>query len=314
MGSLGFVFPGQGSQSVGMLAGLASAYPLVGDTFAEASAALGFDLWRLVQEGPPDHLNLTHNTQPAMLAVGVAVWRVWEQQGGTRPAYLAGHSLGEYAALVVGGAIDFADAVRLVAERGRLMQAAVPEGTGAMAAILGLDDDQVRAACAQAAAGEVVEPVNFNSPGQVVIAGHAGAVARAVEAAKLAGAKRAVPLPVSVPSHCALMRPAAEQLAQRLAATAVRMPAIPVLHNVDVAVAPTVDAIRDRLARQLHSPVRWVETVQRLAAEGVVLIVEAGPGKVLAGLSKRIDKNLETVAVYDPESLAAALEAAHARE
>ena len=314
MGALSFVFPGQGSQAVGMLAELAGAYPLVGDTFAEASAALGLDLWRLVQEGPAEELNLTHNTQPAMLAAGVAVWRVWQQQGGVQPAYLAGHSLGEYTALVAGGAIEFADAVRLVAERGRLMQAAVPEGTGAMAAILGLDDDQVRAACAQAAAGEVVEAVNFNSPGQVVIAGHAGAVARAVEAAKAAGAKRAVTLPVSVPSHCALMRPAAERLAQRLASMAVRVPQIPVLHNVDVAVASTADAVRDRLARQLHSPVRWAETVRRLAAEGVTLIVEAGPGKVLAGLNKRIDKNLESVAAYDPTSLAAALEAAHARE
>jgi [acyl-carrier-protein] S-malonyltransferase len=314
MGALSFVFPGQGSQAVGMLAELAGAYPLVGDTFAEASAALGLDLWRLVQEGPAEELNLTHNTQPAMLAAGVAVWRVWQQQGGVQPAYLAGHSLGEYTALVAGGAIEFADAVRLVAERGRLMQAAVPEGTGAMAAILGLDDDQVRAACAQAAAGEVVEAVNFNSPGQVVIAGHAGAVARAVEAAKAAGAKRAVTLPVSVPSHCALMRPAAERLAQRLASMAVRVPQTPVLHNVDVAVASTADAVRDRLARQLHSPVRWAETVKRLAAEGVTLVVEAGPGKVLAGLNKRIDKNLESVAAYDPASLAAALEAAHARE
>ena len=314
MGRLGFVFPGQGSQAVGMLAELAAAFPLVGDTFAEASAALGLDLWQLVQQGPVEQLNLTHNTQPAMLAAGVAVWRVWVQQGGARPAYLAGHSLGEYAALVAGGAIDFADAVRLVAERGRLMQAAVPEGTGAMAAILGLDDEQVRAACAQAAAGEVVEAVNYNSPGQVVIAGHAGAVARALEAAKAAGAKRAVALPVSVPSHCALMRPAAEQLAQRLAATAIQLPRIPVLHNVDVAVSTTPDALRERLARQLYSPVRWVETVQRLAAEGVTLVVEAGPGKVLAGLNKRIDKNLESVAVYDPAGLAAALEASHARE
>jgi [acyl-carrier-protein] S-malonyltransferase len=297
-----------------MLAELAAAYPAVSDTFAEASAALGFDLWRLVQDGPAEELNLTHNTQPAMLAAGIAVWRVWEREGGPSPAFLAGHSLGEYTALVAGGAIEFADAVRLVAERGRLMQAAVPEGTGAMAAILGLDDDQVRAACVQAAAGEVVEAVNFNSPGQVVIAGHSGAVARAVEAAKAAGAKRAVALPVSVPSHCALMRPAAEQLALRLAAATVRVPATPVLHNVDVSVAQTADAVRDRLARQLHSPVRWVETVQRLVAEGVTLVVEAGPGKVLAGLNKRIDKNLESVAVFDPAGLAAALEAAHARE
>ncbi len=314
MSTLAFVFPGQGSQAVGMLAELASAYPAASDTFAEASAALGFDLWRLVQDGPAEELNLTHNTQPAMLAAGIAVWRVWEREGGPLPALLAGHSLGEYTALVAGGAIGFADAVRLVVERGRLMQAAVPEGTGAMAAILGLDDDQVRAACVQAAAGEVVEAVNFNSPGQVVIAGHSGAVARAVEAAKAAGAKRAVALPVSVPSHCALMRPAAEQLALRLAAATVRVPATPVLHNVDVSVAQTADAVRDHLTRQLHSPVRWVETVQRLVTEGVTLVVEAGPGKVLAGLNKRIDKNLESVAVFDPAGLAAALEAAHARE
>jgi len=312
MGKLSVVFPGQGSQSVGMLAELAEAYPIVGETFAEASGALGFDLWQLVRGGPAEQLNLTHNTQPAMLASGIAVWRVWQQQGGPVPQLLAGHSLGEYSALVAADAIDFTDAVRLVAERGRLMQAAVPEGTGAMAAILGLDDEQVRAVCTEATAGEVVEAVNFNSPGQVVIAGQAGAVARAVEAAKAAGAKRAVVLPVSVPSHCALMRPAAEQLAVRLAATGVRAPRIPVLHNVDVAVAGDADAVRDRLARQLYSPVRWVETVQRLAADGVTLVIEAGPGKVLAGLNKRIDKYLESVAVYDPASLAAALEAAHA--
>jgi [acyl-carrier-protein] S-malonyltransferase len=312
MGRLSFVFPGQGSQSVGMLSELASVYPVVVATFAEASAALGFDLWRLVQEGPAEQLNGTHNTQPAMLAAGVAVWRVWEQQGGARPSFLAGHSLGEYTALVAGGAVDFADAVRLVAERGRLMQAAVPEGAGAMAAILGLDDDQVRAACAQAAAGAVVEAVNFNSPGQVVIAGDAAAVARAIAAAKAAGAKRAVTLPVSVPSHCALMRPAAEQLARRLGAVTVRVPQIPVLHNVDAAIASTTDDVRDRLARQLYSPVRWVETVQRLSAEGVTLLVEGGPGKVLAGLVKRIDRNIESVAVYDPATLGTALEASHA--
>jgi [acyl-carrier-protein] S-malonyltransferase len=312
MSKLSFVFPGQGSQSVGMLATLAAAYPLVGETYAEASAALGFDLWQLTQAGPAEQLNLTHNTQPAMLTAGVAVWRVWQQQGGPAPQVLAGHSLGEYSALVVADAIDFADAVRLVAERGRLMQAAVPDGAGAMAAILGLDDDQVRSACVAGAAGEVVEPVNFNAPGQVVIAGDASAVGRAVEAAKAAGAKRALLLPVSVPSHCALMRPAAEQLAERLAATVVRAPRIPVLHNVDVSVAADADAVRDRLARQLYSPVRWVETVQRLVADGVTLVVESGPGKVLAGLNKRIDKNLESLSVYDPATLAAALEAAHA--
>jgi [acyl-carrier-protein] S-malonyltransferase len=297
-----------------MMAALAGTMPVVRETFDEASAALGFDLWQLVLEGPAEQLNLTHNTQPAMLAAGVATWRAWQQQGGPQPFVLAGHSLGEYSALVAADAIGFADAVRLVAERGRLMQAAVPEGTGAMAAILGLEDEQVRAACARAAAGEVVEAVNYNSPGQVVIAGHAAAVARAVDAAKASGAKRAVLLPVSVPSHCALMRPAADRLAERLAAVEMRLPCIPVLHNVDVAVADSPDAIRDRLARQLYRPVRWVETLQRMATDGVGLVVECGPGKVLAGLVKRIDKNLEAAAVYDPPSLAAALETAHARQ
>ena len=314
MAAVAFVFPGQGSQAVGMMADLAAAVPVVRETFEEASAALGFDLWQLVREGPAEQLNLTHNTQPAMLAAGVAAWRAWQQQGGPPPAVLAGHSLGEYTALVAADAIGFADAVRLVAERGRLMQAAVPEGTGAMAAILGLDDEQVRAACTQAAAGEIVEAVNYNSPGQVVIAGQAAAVARAVDAAKALGAKRAVLLPVSVPSHCALMRPAAERLAERLAAVDVRLPRVPVLHNVDVAVAESPDALRDRLARQLYSPVRWVETLERMAADGVGLVVECGPGKVLTGLVKRIDKNLEAAAVYDPASLAAALETAHARQ
>ena len=314
MASLGFVFPGQGSQAVGMMADLAGALPVVRETFDEASAALGFDLWRLVQDGPAEQLNLTHNTQPAMLAAGVAAWRAWQQGGGPQPAVLAGHSLGEYAALVAADAIGFADASRLVAERGRLMQAAVPEGAGAMAAVLGLDDEQVRSACAEAAAGEVVEAVNYNSPGQVVIAGQAAAVARAVEAAKALGAKRAVLLPVSVPSHCELMRPAAERLAERLAAVEIRMPRVPVLHNVDVAGAASPDGIRDRLARQLYSPVRWVETVRRMAADGVGLVVECGPGKVLSGLVKRIDRNLEAAAVHDPASLAAALETAHARK
>ena len=314
MAAVGFVFPGQGSQAVGMMAELAAAMPVVRETFDEASAALGLDLWRLVQEGPAEQLNLTHNTQPAMLAAGVAAWRAWQQRGGPQPVVLAGHSLGEYSALVAADAVGFADAVRLVAERGRLMQAAVPEGAGAMAAILGLEDEQVRAACTQAAAGDVVEAVNFNSPGQVVIAGQAAAVARAVEAAKALGAKRAVLLPVSVPSHCALMRPAADRLAERLAAVEVRLPRIPVLHNVDVAVADSPDALRDRLARQLYRPVRWVETMRRMAADGVGLVVECGPGKVLSGLVKRIDKNLEAAAVHDSASLAAAVETAHARQ
>jgi [acyl-carrier-protein] S-malonyltransferase len=312
MTQLGFVFPGQGSQAVGMLADLAAAFPSVRATFDEASAALGLDLWRLTQEGPAEALNLTWNTQPAMLTAGVAVWRVWREQGGAVPGVLAGHSLGEYTALVAAGAIGFADAVGLVAERGRLMQAAVPEGEGAMAAILGLDDAQVRSVCAEAAQGDVVEAVNYNSPGQVVIAGSGAAVARAIAVAKAAGAKRAVTLPVSVPSHCALMRPAAERLGERLAGVAVGTPAIPVLHNVTADRVDGPVAIRDILARQLYSPVRWVDTVQRMRAEGVRTCVECGPGKVLAGLGKRIEKDMECLAVYDPPGLAAALEATNA--
>jgi [acyl-carrier-protein] S-malonyltransferase len=312
MAQLSFVFPGQGSQAVGMLADLAAAFPSVRATFDEASAALGLDLWQLVQEGPAEALNVTCNTQPAMLAAGVAVWRVWREQGGAVPGLLAGHSLGEYTALVAAEAIGFADAVRLVAERGRLMQAAVPEGEGAMAAILGLDDAQVRTVCAEAARGDVVEAVNFNSPGQVVIAGSAAAVERAIAAAKAAGAKRAVTLPVSVPSHCALMRPAAERLSERLAGISVRAPAIPVLHNVNADRVDGPAAIREILARQLYSPVRWVDTVRRMHAEGVRTCVECGPGKVLAGLGKRIAKEMECLAVYDPAGLAAALEAANA--
>lgn len=307
--SLAFVFPGQGSQSVGMLADLAAAYPLVRDTFAEASAALGYDLWQLTQNGPADELNQTHITQPAMLTAGVAAWRVWQEKNGKVPVVMAGHSLGEYTALVCAGALSFADGVALVAERGRYMQEAVPAGTGAMAAILGLEDAQVVEACASAAQGQVVSAVNFNSPGQVVIAGHAAAVERAMEAAKAMGAKRALPLPVSVPSHCALMQPAAERLAQRLAGIALQVPQIPVINNVDVAVAADAAAIRQALARQLHSPVRWVETVQKMAADGVDALVECGPGKVLVGLNKRIAKDMKTFAIVDTASLDEALAA-----
>lgn len=307
--SLAFVFPGQGSQSVGMLADLAAAYPLVRDTFAEASAALGYDLWQLTQNGPADELNQTHITQPAMLTAGVAAWRVWQEKNGKVPVVMAGHSLGEYTALVCAGALSFADGVALVAERGRYMQEAVPAGTGAMAAILGLEDAQVVEACASAAQGQVVSAVNFNSPGQVVIAGHAAAVERAMEAAKAMGAKRALPLPVSVPSHCALMQPAAERLAQRLAGINLQVPQIPVINNVDVAVAADAAAIRQALARQLHSPVRWVETVQKMAADGVDALVECGPGKVLVGLNKRIAKDMKTFAIVDTASLDEALAA-----
>jgi [acyl-carrier-protein] S-malonyltransferase len=301
--SVAFVFPGQGSQSVGMLADLAVAFPLVAETFAEASEVLGYDLWQLVQEGPVEELNKTHITQPAMLSAGIAVWRIMQQQGRVSPVVVAGHSLGEYSALVAAGALNFTDAVRLVAERGRLMQEAVPVGQGAMAAILGLDDDAVIAVCAAAAQGDVVSAVNFNAPGQVVIAGSAAAVERAVEGAKEVGAKRALLLPVSVPSHCALMKPAAEQLAAQLAGMSISVPAIPVINNVDVVAATDAAAIRDALVRQLYSPVRWVASVQMMAQEGVDTLVECGPGKVLVGLNKRIDKTMNAMAVFDAASL-----------
>ncbi len=307
--SLAFVFPGQGSQAVGMLAELGAAVPVVRDTFAEASSLLGYDLWQLTQDGPAEELNRTDVTQPAMLCAGVAAWRAWQHKGGAVPAMMAGHSLGEYTALVCAGAIAFRDAVSLVAERGRLMQEAVPAGSGAMAAILGLQDAQVVAACAAAAQGEVVSAVNFNSPGQVVIAGQVAAVERAVEAAKAMGAKRAVLLPVSVPSHCQLMRPAAERLAERLAAIAVQSPTIPVINNVDVIAATEPDAIRAALARQLYSPVRWVEIIGKMAAEGVDGLVECGPGKVLIGLNKRIAKEMKAFALFDSAGLDEALAA-----
>jgi [acyl-carrier-protein] S-malonyltransferase len=306
--SFAFIFPGQGSQSVGMLGELAAQFPLVKETYAEASAALGYDLWRVVQEGPEAELNQTHITQPAMLAGGVAVWRVWQAQGGAKPAVMAGHSLGEYSALVASGSLNFADAVQLVAERGRFMQEAVPAGVGAMAAILGLDDDRVIAVCAEAAQSEVVSAVNFNSPGQVVAAGHAAAVERAVALAKEAGAKRALVLPVSVPSHCSLMAPAAERLAERLASVAVAVPAIPVINNVDVKAESAADAIRDALRRQLFMPVRWVEVINAMSARGVGSVVECGPGKVLAGLNKRINKEMGTFETLDTDSLMKALE------
>lgn len=301
------VFPGQGSQSLGMLSALSDAHPQVRETFQEASDVLGFDLWSLVQNGPEEDLNRTENTQPAMLAAGVAVWRVWQAAGGPAPAVMAGHSLGEYTALVCAGAMGFSDAAGLVAERGRLMQGAVAPGQGAMAAILGLDDAQVIEVCARAAEGGVVEAVNFNSPGQVVIAGETAAVDRAVALAAEAGAKRSVKLPVSVPSHCWLMAGAAECLAERLASVAIVSPSIPVIHNVDVSSHSDPAQIRAVLAAQLHRPVRWVESVQKMAADGVTTVLELGPGKVLTGLNKRIDKTLALACVQDPESLAQAL-------
>ena len=305
--TLAIVFPGQGSQSVGMLSALAASYPLVNETFAQASDVLGYDLWALTQDGPNDELNRTDRTQPAMLAAGVAVWRVWQQAGGAVPGVMAGHSLGEYSALVCAGAMEFADAISLVEQRGQFMQSAVPAGVGAMAAILGLDDAAVADVCNRAAAGEVVSPVNFNSPGQVVIAGNADAVQRAMGLAKEAGAKRALPLAVSVPSHCALMQSAAEQFAERLVQTNINTPSIPVIQNVDAARQDQPDAIRENLKKQLYSPVQWVLTVQNMGGQGVTRIIEAGPGKVLAGLCKRIDKSIASAAVFDPDSLSAAL-------
>jgi [acyl-carrier-protein] S-malonyltransferase len=308
--SLAVVFPGQGSQSVGMLKSLAEQSPAVTETFQEASSVLDYDLWHLVSEGPKDALDCTDRTQPAMLAAGVAVWRVWTESGGPIPALMAGHSLGEYTALVCAGALAFPDAVRLVAERGRLMQEAVPPGVGAMAAILGLDDDGVRQACDKAAQGQIVAAVNFNSPGQVVIAGHKEAVARAMDVARAGGAKRALLLPVSVPSHCSLMLPAAQRFAAFLAEADFRAPRIPVIQNVDAVSHDTVESLVAALERQLHSPVRWVETVRGLGAKGIKLVLEAGPGKVLASLNKRIDKAQEALSVYDPDTLSEALETA----
>lgn len=307
MTQFAMVFPGQGSQAVGMLAELAEQYPSVEATFAEASAALGYDVWQLVQQGPAEELNKTWQTQPALLAASVAIYRVWLEQGGEVPALMAGHSLGEYSALVCAGVLDFADAIRLVELRGKLMQDAVPAGTGAMQAIIGLDDAAIRQACEDSAQGQVVSPVNFNSPGQVVIAGNKEAVERAGAACKAAGAKRALPLPVSVPSHCALMKPAADKLAQALQDLTFNTPSVPVVNNVDVKCEVSAEAIRDALVRQLYSPVRWTESVEFIASRGVSQLVEAGPGKVLTGLTKRITDSLTAVAVNDPASLTVAL-------
>jgi len=301
------VFPGQGSQSAGMLAELGEAWPEVRQTFDEASQVLGEDLWRIARDNPDDALNQTRCTQPAMLAAGVAVARVWQAAGGPVPAMAAGHSLGEYSALVTAGALGFEDAVRLVAERARLMQEAVPAGEGGMAAILGLDDDRVAEVCEAVPADGIVEPVNYNAPGQIVIAGHARAVEAAVQAAREAGAKRAVSLPVSVPSHSSLMRPAADALADVLATATIGMPAIPVVHNVDARTRPEADAIRDALRRQLYNPVRWTDSVAALQADGAEILLELGPGKVLTGLARRIDRQLPAAAVEDPASLDKAL-------
>lgn len=309
--SFAMVFPGQGSQSVGMLAALGAAEPLVQQTFAEASAVLGYDLWALCQQGPEAELGATERTQPAMLAAGVATWRVWRQKGGPRPAAMAGHSLGEYTALVCSGSLDFGTAVDLVRHRGQLMQAAVPLGQGAMAAVLGLEDAALAAVCREAAEGEVVEPVNFNSPGQVVIAGHATAVNRALELARARGAKRAVPLPVSVPSHSSLMVGAAEKLALRLAEVEFRLPDVPAVYTVDVKTHASPDGIRQALKEQLYKPVRWADTVRAMLASGVTTFVECGPGKVLTSLNRRIERrpDLKMLALEDPASIDAALAA-----
>lgn len=303
------VFPGQGSQKVGMLMALAANYSLIEDTFAEASAVLAYDLWRLVQQGPAEELNKTHQTQPAILTASVAIWRVWQQHRSDNqtPKLMAGHSLGEYSALVCAGALDFTTAVSLVELRGTLMQEIIPAGTSAMSAIIGLDDDAIIAACMQAMQGQIVSPVNFNSPGQVVIAGHKEAVERASIACKKAGAKFILPLSISVPSHCALMKPAADKLAKALKAVTFSTPCVPVVNNVDVRAEHDPIVIRNALVRQLYSPVRWTETVKYLATQGVELLLEVGPGKVLTGLTKRIVHTLTGTVVNDPASLAAVI-------
>ncbi|MFG0773257.1 ACP S-malonyltransferase [Vibrio plantisponsor] len=306
MSKFAIVFPGQGSQAIGMLAELAQQYDVVNQTFAEASDALGYDLWALVQNGPVEDLNQTFRTQPALLAASVAIWRVWQELGLEQPSVLAGHSLGEYSALVCAGVIDFKQAISLVELRGKAMQDAVPAGTGAMYAIIGLDDEAIAKACEDAAQGEVVSPVNFNSPGQVVIAGQKDAVERAGALCKEAGAKRALPLPVSVPSHCALMKPAAERLAAALAEIEFNSPQIPVINNVDVVAETDPARIKDALVRQLYSPVRWTEGVEKMSEQGVEKLLEMGPGKVLTGLTKRIVKTLDAAAVNDIASLEAA--------
>ena len=301
--SLAFVFPGQGSQSIGMLTQLAIEFPQVKVTFSEASDALNYDLWQLVSEGPIEVLNQTERTQPAMLAAGIAVWRVWQELTNIQPHYLAGHSLGEYTALVAAESMSFSDAIKLVEMRGQFMQRAVPKGQGAMAAIIGLDDDLVKDTCMEAAKNSVVEAVNFNSPGQVVIAGDIEAVKRATVLAKDKGAKRAMLLPVSVPSHCALMKPAAEQLKIALTKMTIYKPVVPVIHNANVDQGVDDNAIKHLLTQQLHNPVRWVETIQKFSSLGVTNVIECGPGKVLAGLTKRIDKSLIGLPIFDQTSL-----------
>ncbi|HET9668574.1 MAG TPA: ACP S-malonyltransferase [Casimicrobiaceae bacterium] len=301
--SIAFVFPGQGSQQVGMMDGYADDRA-VRATFDEASALLGEDLWQLAANGPAEAQNLTRNTQPLLLTASVAIWRAWQAAGGATPSYMAGHSLGEYSALVAAGALAFRDAVPLVRFRAEAMQDAVAPGVGAMAAVIGGDDDAIAQACAEASQGEIVEPVNYNGPGQVVIAGHRAAVERAMAAAKARGAKRAMLLPVSAPFHSSLLAPAADRLARRLADVEFASPRVPVVHNVDVTTHDTAAAMRDALARQAASPVRWTETMRYLVAHGVTSVVECGPGRVLAGLARRVDDSLATYSLTDPAALA----------
>ncbi|MBK3867844.1 ACP S-malonyltransferase [Pseudomonas stutzeri] len=303
--SVAFVFPGQGSQSLGMLAEQGAQQSVILDTFAEASSALGYDLWALTQQGPEEQLNQTDKTQPAILAASIALWRLWRAEGGPLPDFVAGHSLGEYSALVAAGSMPFADAVKLVELRGQLMQQAVPAGQGGMAAILGLEDADVLAACAEAAQGEVVSAVNFNAPGQVVIAGSVAAVERAIELCKAKGAKRAMALPVSVPSHCDLMRPAAERFAASVEAIEWQAPQIPLVQNVSAAVVADLGSLKRDLLAQLYSPVRWVESMVALSERGVTGLVECGPGKVLSGLNKRCVKGVSTYNLDTPEAFAA---------
>jgi [acyl-carrier-protein] S-malonyltransferase len=306
MSQIAFVFPGQGSQSVGMLAGFADRFPQVRSTFEEASEVLGIDLWSLITEGPETELNRTAVTQPVMLAADIAVWRVWMQEGGPTPTCLAGHSLGEYAALVAASAIEFGDALRLVERRGELMQSAVGLGEGAMAAILGLDDEVVEAVCREVSEGQIVSAANYNSPGQIVIAGEAAAVERALHQAREAGARRAVILPVSVPSHCALMKPAAEALRETLGQITIAAPRIPILHNADVATHERPEAIREALVAQMYSPVRWTTSIRRMVDQGAERIAECGPGRVLSGLGRRISRETEWLALEDPATLSSA--------
>jgi [acyl-carrier-protein] S-malonyltransferase len=304
---IAFVFPGQGSQKIGMLAELATDYPVVQKTFAEASEVLGYDLWSLVQTGTQDEINLTERTQPLLLTASVAVWRVWQEKNGATPAFMAGHSLGEWSALVCAGVVAFKDAVKLVQQRGKFMQEAVPAGQGAMAAIIGLDDAAILDACKKAEQGEVVSAVNFNSPGQVVIAGSVAAVERASALCKEAGAKRALPLPVSAPFHTSLMQPAADRLAEQINATTFSLPKIPVVHNVTAQAEACAEKIKALMIEQIYSPVRWVECVNTLVAAGVNKTIECGPGKVLSGLNKRIHAELITASIEKPEELLAVL-------